>query len=152
MNKALEDLILEFARREVKKALSESSKYYRKSRFHPDNLRFGKRKMDFDAHKNKQEHEMALLKSQVAEVLANIAEYPVPEVIMTDPKTQRRYQAADTKGRELAIDTAAKVLKGVTTQKKSIYALATYIVALDVFPRVPFTSLVRALVEIFEKR
>jgi hypothetical protein len=152
MNKALEELILEFARRETAKALSEGSKYYRKSRFHPDNLRLGKKKLNFDAHKSKQEHEMALLKSQVMAVLQSIDEYPAPEIIVADPKTNTQRQITDTKGKNLAIETAAKVLKGIATQKKNIHALAVYITALGIFPRVPFTSLVRAIVEIFEKR
>ncbi len=148
MNKALEELILEFARREVKKALSEGSKYYRKSKLHPDNLRLGKRKLNIDARKD----EMVLLKSQLTTVLQTLDEYPAPEVVLTDPKTQRQTQGQDTKGQALAVSTAAKILKGVTTPKKDIHALAMYIVALGVFPRVPFSSLMRALVEIFQKR
>lgn len=152
MNKALEELILEFARREVKKALSESSKYYRKSKFHPDNLRLGKKKLNIDDRKNRQEHEMELLKSQLTAVLQSLEEYPAPEVILTNPKTRKQTQGEDTKGKMLAVSTAAKILKGVTTPKKDIHALAMYIVALGVFPRVPFTSLMRALAEIFQKR
>lgn len=152
MNKALEELILEFARREVKKALSEGSKYYRKSKLHPDNLRLGKKKLNIDARKDRQEHEMALLKSQLTTVLQTLDEYPAPEVVLTDPKTQRQTQGQDTKGQALAVSTAAKILKGVTTPKKDIHALAMYIVALGVFPRAPFSSLMRALVEIFQKR
>jgi hypothetical protein len=152
MMKELEEFILEFARREVKKALDEDKKYYRKSKWHPDNLRLGNKNLDMDAHKSKQEHEMALLKSQVTAVLQAIEEYPPPEVLVTDPKTKRQEQVPDTKSKQLAVETAAKVLKGITTPKKNIHALAVYIVALGIFPRVPFTSLVRALVEIFEKR
>lgn len=152
MNKHIEDLILEFARREVQKVLNEKSKYYRKSKLHPDNLRLGKKKLNFDAHRNKQETEMALLKSQLAAVLQSIEEYPPPEVIRVNPKTGNPEQFEDVKGRELAITTSRKVLRGVTTRKKDIHALASYIVSLGVFPKVPFTSLVRAIVEIFEKR
>lgn len=152
MNKHIEDMILEFARREVQKALNEKSKYYRKSKLHPDNLRLGKKQLNFDAHKSKQETEMALLKAQLTTVLQSIEDYPAPEVVRVDPKSGEPRQFEDVKGRELAIATAKKVLKGITTPKKNIQALAVYIVSLGVFPKVPFTSLVRAIVEIFEKR
>ncbi len=152
MNKHIEDLILEFARREVRKVLNEKSKYYRKSKLHPDNLRLGKKRLNFDAHKEKQETEMALLKAQLTTVLQSIEEYPAPEVVRVDPKSGQPQQFQDVKGRVSAIATAKKILKSVATPKKDIQTLALYIVSLGVFPKVPFTSLVRAIVEIFEKR